>query len=136
MPELPVALNRYVRVLENGDIEVWYLPGGLPDGTLLYGMEFCFTLLADAQTLKSEHVLNRGLLGVNPAEFPEGETAYIGNGSYEIPSIGEIFFVTMFGKYFDSIYIESANYLSTRVVVEGESAWIHADLNELTESGS
>lgn len=133
IPDIPVMMNHYVRTRESGNIEVWYLPAGQSDGCLVYGVEVCFTYNGQSGNLVAEHVLNRGFLGFYPKDLPEGETLCIGDGSNDVPSIGEIFFVTVNASRLDKleqVYIRSKNYLSTRVVVDGIARWIHGEWNE------
>lgn len=133
IPDIPVLMNHYVRTRESGNIEVWYLPAGQSDGCLVYGVEVCFTYSGQSGNLVAEHILNRGFLGLYPKDLPEGEPLYIGDGSYDVPSIGEIFFVTAYASRLDKpdvVYIQSKNYLSTRMVWDGIARWIHGEWHE------
>ena len=52
----PVHLNQYIRRLPNGEVDVWFLPGGEPNGVLAYGGEFNFQFDPQgAKLLRKKH---------------------------------------------------------------------------------
>lgn len=130
--EIPVSMNQYIRMLASEELEVWFLPGSI-DNVLIYGVELCFTFDKNGEKLLKKHVLNRGFRGINPDKTKK---INIGNGTYPVPSVGEIFFSLTFERNFEKIYIASKYYLSSKIDYDGQSAWVHSEIHEAEDTNS
>ncbi|MCU0254086.1 MAG: hypothetical protein MUE47_06050 [Acidobacteria bacterium] len=116
--------NSYIRRTGAGEIEVWLLPAGQPDGTLFYGGDFCQTLDATGTRILATTFAFNGFRGVKANRELE---LFLENESDDIATVGSIFFILQFGEQFKSVTVVGRKYLSRLVKAEREESWVHAE---------
>ncbi len=124
LTSLPVRFNHYIRTLEDDRIEVWILPGGQPDGTLIFGGDARYLLDPTGTQIQLEELNFTQFRGVHPKPDMKLNINREGN---DVPSVGDIFFLLTFRNQFESVTIWNRCSLTQMVDPEGhDSVWIHA----------
>ncbi|MCB1036866.1 MAG: hypothetical protein KDD47_23775 [Acidobacteria bacterium] len=120
--ELGIRFNTYIRPLDDGRLSVWVLPGGQPDGTLIYGGELHFVFDSTGRELLAE---SRNFSDFYAAS-PDAELALeINRQGNEVPSVGDVFFVLNFRDQFESVTIRTRCFVTRMLEVDGEdAAWV------------
>lgn len=120
-----INFNQFVRKNADKTYTVWYLPAFQPDATAIYGAEFIYTVdSTGTQILKEEKYQQelRGFKVDNPREI------HLNYGAIDKPTLGGIFFVWYYKKYFTNIYLQTAKSNSTVAKrPDGAYYWIHVD---------
>lgn len=122
---LDIAFNRYIRRLEDGKLEVWVLPGGQRDGTLIFGgdLRYVFDSTGDKLLQKEENF--KEFRGIRPDPQIKLD---IDRQENDIASVGDIFFILSFRHQFDSVTVWTRCFLTTMLDAKGEEAgWLQAD---------
>lgn len=106
-----VRLNRYIRREIDGTLSVWVLPAFSPAGEAVYGGEFYYRFDRNGNNLleKNEYYQGnfRGFKTDKPREI------WLDYKEMDKPSLGAIFFVWYYKKYFTRIFIENKKSRST-----------------------
>jgi hypothetical protein len=124
---ISLRLNKYLRKNVNNEIEVWILPAFQPNGTAVFGGEFHYVFSSTGNELISKDNYYQG----NFRGFKVGEPReiWLDFRDVEKPTLGAIFFVWYYKKYFTKINIETGKNMSTLFESEGEYNWVHAQKN-------
>lgn len=122
-----IRLNQYIRRNEDQTLSVWILPAFSSTGMAIYGGEFNYKFDATGNNLldKNEYFQNgfRGFKTGKPREI------WLDYKDVDIPTLGSIFFVWYYKKYFTNIFIENRNSKSTVFYNKDKSEyyWTHFD---------
>lgn len=130
---MPVTFNQYIRRNDDKTITVWLLPAITSKNAAVYGAEFIYTFNKYGnKMLKDESYIQgplRGFLIGEPREI------WVEYPELEQPSLGGIFFVWYFKKYFTQIKLETKYYIST-VFKNDDSGyyWVHVQKENESKS--
>jgi hypothetical protein len=106
--------NWYVRNRNDGHLDVWYVPAGLPQGMILFGPEFHYVFGGDGRDLLDSSIVAAELQGA----YPDTTLVLdIDNESREVPTVGQILFILRFGTFFKLVRIWNRRFVTA--VVEG-----------------
>ena len=121
-----ISFNPYVKQNEDKTLTVWFLPAYQKNNIIIYGGEFIYTIdKTGTKILKDESYYKGKLLGF---KVDKPRTIMINYSEMETPTLGAIFFVWSFKKYFTNIYIECAHSKSTVIKDENNVyTWVHAE---------
>lgn len=120
-----VRLNRYIKREADRTLSVWALPAFSSAGVAVYGGEFFYRFDPTGNNLleKNEYFQGnfRGFKADKPREI------WLDYKEMDKPSLGAIFFVWYYKKYFTRIFIENKNSKSTVNFDKnkGEYYWTH-----------
>lgn len=120
-----LRFNQYLRKNENNEIEVWILPAFQPNSTAVFGGEFYYKFDSTGNQLLTKEEYFQG----NFRGFKVGEPREIWLNYTDVdkPTLGSIFFVWYYKKYFTKINIETSKSIST-VIKSGDSyTWLHVE---------
>jgi hypothetical protein len=120
---LGVRFNTYVRPVEADKLEVWFLPAGQQDNTLIFGGDVRFLLDSTGREVLQQQANFKEFRGVHPGSSVE---LNIDRPENEVPSVGDIFFILQFGHQFKSVSVWTHCFLTRMINDEGkEIAWLH-----------
>jgi len=119
-----VRFNQYVRRTGNGQLEVWYLPGGQPDGRLVFGGELRVTLDPTGAEILSSVFTSTGLRASKPN--PDLDLS-LNNEHDDIPTVGNLFFVLQFGGRFKSVTVVGRRYVTRLVRSQDHDTWVTSE---------
>lgn len=118
---LNFSFNHYIRKNTDSSFTMWFFPAGM-DTYCPYGLE---ALLSIDQT--GSIVKNIALTGNELKYFEVTKTlgSIVLDNTFEtVPTVGNIFFILMFGKYFTSVEIQNTYYQTTVRWSPEHNAWL------------
>ena len=122
---LDVRFNLYIRSLGDGTLEVWILPAGQPDGTLVYGGDIHYVLDSTGSEFLDEQLNFTRFYAIRPAPDLELD---IDREENDVPSVGDIFFLLSFRDQFEDVAVWTRCFRTNMLDVEGqESSWLHVE---------
>jgi len=120
-----LRFNQYLRKNVNDEIEVWILPAFQPNATAVFGGEFHYVFSSTGNDLITQDNYCqsnfRGFKVVTPREI------WLDFRDVDKPTLGAIFFVWSYKKYFTKINIETSISISTLFEIEGKYNWAHVE---------
>jgi len=121
-----ITFNQYIRLNDNKTFTVWFLPAFQKNNVVLYGGEFIYSIdPSGRKVIKDDSYYKGKFLGF---KIGKPHTIMIDYSDLETPTIGAIFFVWSYKKYFTNIYIECAHSKSTAVKDENNRyTWMHTE---------
>ncbi len=122
---LNLRFNQYVRQTEQNEIEVWLLPAFQPNATAIYGGEFYYRFDATGQRLLAEHTHYQGAF--RGFQVGEPREIWLNYSDVDQPTLGGIFFVWYYKKYFTKINLETRTNISTVMQTDGGYTWLHVE---------
>ena len=120
----PFTFNKYVRRGADEKVEVWWIPAGQNDGTLVYGADLRHTLDADGGRILDTQLTTSGLMA---GKADPRRELNIDNTRRDVPTVGQIFFLLQFRDQFKDVFIVNRAYV-TKFFDDGTNqAWLHAE---------
>ncbi len=122
---LNLAINQYVRKNKNGTFEVWLLPAFQPNSYAVYGGEYVYTISSNGNQIIKDNSYFQGKFKAykvdnNPVEI------WLNYSELEKPTVGAIFYVWYYKKYFKNIFLETKFYTTTAFKTESTGyTWLH-----------
>ena len=120
-----LRFNKYLRRNTNNEIEVFILPAFQPNGTAVFGGEFHFTFNSTGNKLISSEEYYQG--SFRGFKVGEPREIWLNYTDVEKPTLGSVFFVWYYKKYFTKINIETSSNISTVFESDGTYTWIHVE---------
>ena len=120
---IKVRFNQYIKKMPNGTISVWFLPAFTTKGIAVYGGEFYYLFDSTGNNLISKFEFSSVYKGFKPDPKKEIWLEY---EKVDYPTLGSIFFVWYYRKYFDRIVINAKKFKSTVFHDEKGFYWVHA----------
>ena len=122
-----IAFNQYIKQNPDRTLTVWILPGFQKANYVVYGGEFIYTIDPTGTKVLNDNSYYQGKLRGFKVET-KLRTIMIDYSDLETPTLGAIFFVWSYKKYFQNIYIECAHSKSTAIRDENNVyTWVHAE---------
>lgn len=123
--------NQYIRQNTDKTFDVWLLPAFQSNGLAVYGGEYIYRLDETAsKIIKDESHFQgnfRGFKTGNPREV------WIKYNELEKPTLGAIFFVWYYKRYFTKINLETAKSVSSVIKIGDNYTWVHIEKELETE---
>lgn len=120
-----LRFNQFVRKNAQNEIEVWILPAFQPNSFAVYGGEFHYTFNSTGTKLILEDQYFQGEF--RAFKVGEPREIWLNYTDVEKPTLGAIFFVWYYKKYFTKINVETSKSISTLVKADGSYSWIHVE---------
>jgi hypothetical protein len=119
-----VRFNQYIRRNPDNSLSVWFLPAFTAKGIAVYGGEFYYLFDASGNNLISKTEYSQGYKGFQPNPKKEIWLNYEGR---EEPTLGSIFFIWYYRKYFERIVVDAKKIKSTLFHEKDKGYyWVHA----------
>ena len=120
-----VGFNPYIKKNDDKTFTVWMLPAFQKANYVVYGGEFIYTIDRSGKKILKDNSYYQGKLRGFKIDKPR--TIMIDYSELESPTLGAIFFVWSYKKYFTNIYIRCAHSKSTVIKDENNVyTWVHA----------
>lgn len=121
-----VQFNQFVKRNDDGTLSIWLLPAFSTSGFAIYGGEFFYKYDQSGNILldKSEYFKGnfKGFKADKPREI------WLNYRDLEKPTLGSIFFVWYYKKYFTKIFIDTKKYNSCLLYEPDKGYyWIHVE---------
>ena len=120
--------NQYIKRNADKSFTVWILPAFQPNNIAVYGGEFIYTIDPAGEKVTKDESYFQGAFRGFKADPPR--EIWLNYREQEKPTLGAIFFVWYYKKYFTSIFIDNSKSTST-VIKNGANAngymWVHVE---------
>lgn len=119
-----VRFNQYIKQNEDKTYSIWILSAFQPNGWAVYGKEFILTIdKSGNKVIEDNSYYDTDFHGF---EVNDPREIWIDQTKLEKPSLGLVFFVWYYKKYFTNININNKNYVTTTIKHgNGNYSWIH-----------
>jgi len=123
---MQIAFNPYVRQNDDMTFTVWIFPAFQRNSTAVYGGEFIYTIDATGTQILRDDSYFQGNFRMFKVDKPR--EIWLEYPELEKPTLGGVFFVWYYKKYFTNIFLETKNYVTTTIKnVDGSYSWVHVD---------
>lgn len=121
-----LRFNHYIKQNEDKTFDIWILSAFQPNGWAVYGKEFILTIdQSGERVLEDNSYYDTDFRGF---EVKEPREVWIDQTKFEKPTLGLVFFVWYYKKYFTNIKIDNKNYVTTTINNgDGNYSWIHIE---------
>lgn len=121
---LDFKFNHYIRQNADQTFSIWYFPAG-NDRYCAYGLEIQIQIDSSASAIVAEQINGNELKYFEIQKIPTAIT--LDNTFDHVPSVGNIFFVHLFGRYFGTVTINNSSSTSTAAIsADGKACtWTH-----------
>jgi hypothetical protein len=117
-----VSMNQFVRRLDGGQVEVWFIPGWQPAGYLLHGLEWRYTFDSHGRSSIDSAQSGRALDALRPDTTG---TVVLDDQAFPAPRVASLFLLVAYGHWFRHLYVETQRFRSTLYRGPGQQAWLH-----------
>ena len=123
---IPLRFNQYIKQNDDKTFSVWIFPAFQPNGYAVYGGEFIYKIdPTGTQILEDNSYFQGKFLAFQVGEPRE---VWMNYTELEKPTIGNVFFIWYYKKYFTYIKLENKNYVTTTFNNgDGDYSWIHIE---------
>lgn len=119
--QLDVRYNHYVRKNRDGLYDMWFFPGGAGN-YCAYGLYVHIKIDSTRKNVTGYEITGNGLRYFEFEEKPY--KIEIDNTFNQMPSLGNLFFIIMNRKYFESIIIRNQNSISSMIFSPKTKEWV------------
>lgn len=121
---IKVRFNQYIRRNPDNSLSVWFLPAFTTKGIAVWGGEFYYLFDATGNHLISKVEYSQEYMGVKPDPKKE---IWLDYGNVDEPTLGSVFFIWYYRRYFDRIVVDAKKFRST-LFHDNEKGyyWVHA----------
>lgn len=121
-----ISFNSYVIRNEDKTFHVYYLPAIYNNSYAIYGAEHIYKIDSlGEKVLKDESYLGESLRGYQIAKDKEINLNY---EDVEIPTIGSLFYIFSFNRYYDRILIICKDYAT--MLTKDTYTWVHIEIQK------
>ena len=123
---IPLRFNQYIKQNDDKTFSVWIFPAFQPNGYAVYGGEFIYKIdPTGTQILEDNSYFQGKFLAFQVGEPRE---VWMNYTELEKPTIGNVFFIWYYKRYFTYIKLENKNYVTTTFNNgDGDYSWIHIE---------
>jgi len=121
-----IRFNKYIKQNEDETYNIWILAAFQPNGWAVYGKEFVLRIDKSGKNVIDDNsYYSTDFRGF---EIKEPREIWINQTKFEKPTIGLVFFVWYYKKYFTNINIENKYYITTTIKNDdGSYSWLHIE---------
>jgi hypothetical protein len=124
-----IRYNHYVRRNADKSITVWILPAFQPDATAVYGLEFIYQFDEKGENITRKiFIVNSSLKGAKVDKESAGKELTLNYYQLKTPSLGGVFFVLYYRKYFKNISILTQGYKHMLMASDNQWTWVSIEL--------
>ncbi len=127
-----LRFNQYIKQNDDKTFTVWIFPAFQPSGLAVHGGEFIYKIDHTGTKILEDNSYFQGkFLAFKVGEPREVWMDYTG---LEKPTLGNVFFIWYYKKYFTSIKLDNKNYVTTTIKSsDGNYSWMHIEKEEKKE---
>ena len=119
-----IRFNQYIKQNDDKTLSVWIFPAYQPNGLAVYGGEFIFKIDTEGIKILNDNSYYQGQF--RAFQVGEPREVWIDFTELEKPTLGNVFFVWYYKKYFTYIKIDNKNYVTTTIKNDnGNYSWMH-----------
>jgi hypothetical protein len=121
-----LRFNQYIKQNDDRTYSVWVFAAFQPNHWAVYGKEFILIVDESGKTIvEDKSFYDTEFRGF---EVKEPREVWIDQTRFENPTLGLVFFVWYYKKYFTNINIDNKNYVTTTIKNnDGSYSWMHTE---------
>lgn len=120
-----LRFNQYIKQNDDKTYNIWILPAFQPNGWAVYGKEFILKIdKSGNKVIEDNSYYDTDFRGF---EVKEPREVWIDQTKFEKPTVGLVFFVWYYKKYFTYIKIDNKNYVTTAIKDGDNYTWMHIE---------
>jgi hypothetical protein len=120
---IKVRFNQYIRRNSDNTLSLWFLPAFTTNSIAVYGGEFYYLFDSTGNNLIAKTEYSQGYKGFKPDLQKE---IWLNYETRDEPTLGSIFFIWYYRKYFDRIVVNAKKFKSTLFHDKEKYYWVHA----------
>ena len=121
-----LRFNQYIKQNEDKTFTVWIFPAFQPNGLAVYGGEFIYKIDKTGTKILEDNSYYQGQF--RGFKVDESREIWLNYTELEKPTIGNVFFIWYYKKYFTHINLDNKNHITTAFKDEDENySWVHVD---------
>lgn len=120
-----LRFNQYIKQNDDKTYNIWILSAFQPNGWAVYGKEFILKIdKSGNKVIEDNSYCDTDFRGY---EVKEPREVWIDQTKFEKPTVGLVFFVWYYKKYFTYIKIDNKNYVTTAIKDGDNYTWMHIE---------
>lgn len=132
---LNLAINPYIKKNQDGTYNVWLLPAFQPTSYAVYGGEYVYKIAANGNEILEDQSYFQGKFKAYKVTNKPIDI-WLDYSELEKPTVGSIFFVWYYKRYFTNIFLVNKNFTTTAYKMEGSGyTWLHIDRSKEKSKG-
>jgi hypothetical protein len=121
-----LSFNQFIKQNEDKTFNVWIFPAFQKNAWAIYGKEFILKIDKSGQKIIEDNsYYDTEFRGFEVKNEPR--EVWIDQTQFEKPTLGVVFFVWYYKKYFTYIKIDNKNYVSTTIKDGNSYSWFHIE---------
>jgi len=121
-----LRFNQYIKQNEDNTFTVWIFPAFQPNGVAVYGGEFIYEIDPTGMNILENKSYYQGQFRGFKVDNPR--EVWMDYTELENPTLGTIFFIWYYKKYFTYIKLDNKNYITTAIKdSDGNYSWVHIE---------
>ena len=122
---IQINFNQYIKQNEDKTFTVWIFPAFQPNYLAVYGGEFIYTIDKTGTTILENNSYYQGRFKAFKVDNPR--KIWMDYTELEKPTLGTVFFIWYYKKYFTSIKLDNKNYITTVIEDKGSYSWMYIE---------
>ncbi len=128
LDSINLRFNQYIKQNDDNTMTVWIFPAFQPNGLAVYGGEFIYQIDPTGTKILEDDSYYQGQF--RAFKVGEPREVWMDYTELEKPTLGNVFFVWYYKKYFTNIKIDNKYYVTTTFKNEdGSYSWMHIEKN-------
>jgi len=120
-----LRFNQYIRQNEDKTFTVWVFPAFQPSGYAVYGGEFIYEIDHTGTKIIKDNSYYQGAFRAFKVDKPR--EIWLDYTELEKPTLGTVFFIWYYKKYFTYIKLDTKNYITTTIKGSDGYSWMHIE---------
>ena len=123
---IQLRFNQYIKQNDDKTFTVWIFPAFQPSGYAVYGGEFIYKIDPTGTKILEDNSYYQGQFRAFKVDNPR--EVWLNYTELEKPTLGTVFFIWYYKKYFTYIKLDNKNYVTTTIKSgDGGYSWIHVE---------
>jgi hypothetical protein len=129
-----IRFNQYIKQNEDRTFTVWIFPAFQPNGLAVHGGEFIYKIDPTGTKILEDNSYFQGQFRAFKVDNPR--EVWMDYTELEKPTLGSIFFIWYYKKYFTYIKLDNKNYVTTTIKSgDGSYSWMHIEKEQEKKKG-
>jgi hypothetical protein len=125
---VPIRFNQYIKQNDDKTFSVFIFPALQTNGWAVYGGEFVYTIDSTGTTILEDNSYYQGKFAYYDTNNGRNMRIRLDYTELENPTLGNVFFMWYYRRYFYSIIIENKNYIHIVLQHQDRSYnWMHVE---------
>ena len=122
---IPLNFNQYIKQNEDKTFTVWIFPAFQPNGLAVYGGEFIYKIDPTGTKILEDNSYYQGQFRGFNVDKPR--EIWLNYTELEKPTLGTVFFIWYYKKYFTYIKLDNKFYVTTTIKSGERYSWMHIE---------